>query len=147
MKLYKEGSSKINRKGLFANKDIMKGTKIINYIGKIITKKQTDENPKFDNGKAIYLYNLNDKYDLDGDFKYNTARLINHSCNPNCEVQIINNKIWILSIKNIKKGEELSYDYGYSYDSDYKDYKCNCGSLNCLGYILNKDHWNKVKNK
>ena len=86
MKLYKEGSSKINRKGLFANKDIMKGTKIINYIGKIITKKQTDENPKFDNGKAIYLYNLNDKYDLDGDFKYNAARLINHSCNPNCEV-------------------------------------------------------------
>ena len=103
MKLYKEGSSKINRKGLFANKDIKNGTKIINYIGKIITKKQTDENPKFDNGKAIYLYNLNDKYDLDGDFKYNTARLINHSCNPNCEVRGKGLKLWISAIKDIKK--------------------------------------------
>ena len=49
MKLYKIGSSKINNKGLFANKDIKKGTKIINYIGKIITKKETERNTKFDN--------------------------------------------------------------------------------------------------
>ena len=48
--------------------------------------KETEINPKFDNDKAIYLFNLNKKYDLDGDFKYNTARLINHSCDPNCEV-------------------------------------------------------------
>ena len=136
MKLYKEGSSKINRKGLFANKDIKNGTKIINYIGKIITKKQTDENPKFDNGKAIYLYNLNDKYDLDGDFKYNTARLINHSCNPNCEVVGKGLKLWIESIKNIKKGEELSYDYGFSFDADFTDYPCRCNSNNCCGYIV-----------
>ena len=86
MKLYKIGYSKINNKGLFANKDIKKGTRIINYVGKIITKKETERNPKFDNNKAIYLYNLNNKYDLDGDFSYNTARLINHSCDPNCEV-------------------------------------------------------------
>ena len=69
MKLYREGSSRINKKGLFAKKDIKKRTRIIDYIGKLITKKQTEENPKFDNGKAIYLYNLNEKYDLDGDFK------------------------------------------------------------------------------
>ena len=102
MKLYKEGSSSINKKGLFASKDIKKGTKIIKYMGKIITKKQTDENPKFNNSKAIYLYNLNNKYDLDGDFKYNLARLINHSCKPNCEVVGIGLKLWISSIKNIK---------------------------------------------
>ena len=84
MKLYKIGKSKIDNKGLYASKDIKKGTKIINYVGKIITKSETDKNPKFDNNKAIYLYNLNSRYDLDGDFKYNTARLINHSCNPNC---------------------------------------------------------------
>ena len=59
MKLYKIGYSKINNKGLFANKDIKKGTRIINYVGKIITKKETERNPKFDNNKAIYLYNLN----------------------------------------------------------------------------------------
>ena len=59
MKLYKVAFSKINNKGLFAKKDIKKGTKIIDYIGKIITKKETENNPKFDNSRAIYLYNLN----------------------------------------------------------------------------------------
>ena len=87
MKLYKQKSSNIDNRGLFASKNIKKGTKIIYYIGKIITKKQTENNPKFDNDKAIYLFNLNNRYDLDGDFAYNTARLINHSCNPNCEVE------------------------------------------------------------
>ena len=148
MKLYKEGFSKINRKGLFANKDIKNGTKIINYIGKIITKKQTDENPKFDNGKAIYLYNLNNRYDLDGDFKYNTARLINHSCNPNCEVRGQGLKLWISSIKDIKKGEELSYDYGFSFDKDYKDFPCKCGSKKCVGYIIREgSRWRLKKSK
>ena len=139
MKLYKEGSSKINRKGLFANKDIMKGTKIINYIGKIITKKQTDENPKFDNGKAIYLYNLNNKYD--------TARLINHSCNPNCEVEGKGLKLRISSIKDIKKGDELSYDYGFSFDKDYKDFPCKCRSKNCCGYIVRQGSRWRISDK
>jgi len=87
MKLYKQKSSNIDNRGLFASKNIKKGTKIIYYTGKIITKKQTENNPKFDNDKAIYLFNLNNRYDLDGDFAYNTARLINHSCDPNCEVE------------------------------------------------------------
>ena len=146
MKLYKEASSRINNKGLFANKDIKKGTKIINYIGKIITKKQTDENPKFDNGKAIYLYNLNNRYDLDGDFKYNTARLINHSCNPNCDIEIENNEIWVISKKNIRKHQELNYNYGYAFDTvDVKDHPCKCGAKNCVGYILDEDDWPKLK--
>ena len=144
--LYKIGYSKINNKGLFANKDIKKGTRIINYVGKIITKKETERNPKFDNNKAIYLYNLNDRYDLDGDFSYNTARLINHSCDPNCEVDIIKNEIWISSIKKIKKGEELSYDYGYEFDKeDYTDHVCKCGSINCIGYIISKNDYKKYK--
>ena len=145
MKLYKIGYSKINNKGLFANKDIKKGTKIINYIGKIITKKETEKNPKFDNSKAIYLYNLNSRYDLDGDFSYNTARLINHSCDPNCEVEITDNHIWISSIKRIKKGSELTYNYGYTFDTDYEDHLCKCGYKKCVGYILSDDDWPKLK--
>ena len=136
MKLYKIGKSVIDNKGLYASKDIKKGTKIINYVGKIITKKETDTNPKFDNEKAIYLYNLNSKYDLDGDFKYNTARLINHSCDPNCEVDGEGLKLWISAIKDIKKGDELSYDYGFSFDQDYKQFPCKCASKNCCGYIV-----------
>ena len=136
MKLFKIGKSVIDNKGLYASKDIKKGTKIINYVGKIITKKETDTNPKFDNEKAIYLYNLNSKYDLDGDFKYNTARLINHSCDPNCEVDGEGLKLWISAIKDIKKGDELTYDYGFSFDKDYRQFPCKCASKYCCGYIV-----------
>ena len=84
MKPYIVKRSKIDNLGLYATKNIRKGTRIIEYKGKVITVKETEKNPKYDNGKAIYLFNLNKRYDLDGDFKFNTARLINHSCDPNC---------------------------------------------------------------
>ena len=102
-KLYKIKKSRIDNRGLYAAKNIKKDTKIIEYKGKIITVKETESNPKFDNDKAIYLFNLNKKYDLDGDFKYNTARLINHSCDPNCEVDGVGLRLWIYAIKDIKK--------------------------------------------
>ena len=63
---------------------------------------------------SVYIFELNSKYDIDGSPEYNKARYINHSCNPNCEVDIVDNRIWISSIKTIKKGDELSYDYGYN---------------------------------
>ena len=147
MKLYKQNKSNINRRGLFANKDIKKDTKIIYYIGKIITKKQTEKDPKFNNGKAIYLFNINNKYDLDGDFTYNTARLINHSCNPNCQVESKGLKLWISSIRDIKKNEELSYDYGFSFDENYKEFPCKCGSNNCCGYIIREGSRWRIKDK
>ena len=145
MKLYRIKKSNIDNRGLYANKDIKKGTKIIEYKGKIITRRQSEENPKFDNDKAIYLFNLNKRYDLDGDFKFNTARLINHSCNPNCEVSGTGLRIWVYAIKNIKKGEELSYDYGFSFDKDFKDYPCKCGAKNCVGYIVKSESRWRIK--
>ena len=134
--LYKEKRSKIDNRGLYAADDIKKGTKIIQYKGKIITVKESETNPKYDNDKAIYLFNINKKLDLDGDFKFNIARLINHSCEPNCEVFGSGNKVWIYAMRNIKKGDELSYDYGFSFDEDYKQYPCKCGSAKCVGYIV-----------
>ncbi len=136
MKLYKVKKSLIDKNGLYANRDIKKGTKIIEYKGKIITSKQSEKNPKFDNGKAIYLFNINKKYDLDGDFKFNTARLINHSCDPNCEVFGSGLKVWVYAMQDIRKGEELSYDYGFGFDKDFKNYPCKCGSKKCVGYIV-----------
>ena len=136
MKIFKIKKSRIDNNGLYANRNIKKGTRIIEYKGKVITRKQSEENPKFDNGRAIYLFNLNKRYDLDGDFKFNTARLINHSCEPNCEVEGKGLEIWITSIKFIKKGEELCYDYGFGFDEDYKQFPCKCGSKKCCGYIV-----------
>ncbi len=147
MKLYRIKKSNIDKNGLYANKNIKDGTKIIEYKGKIITRKQAEENPKFDNEKAIYLFNLNNKYDLDGDFKFNTARLINHSCNPNCEVAGTGLKVWVYAIRDIKKGEELSYDYGFSYDENFKDFPCKCGDKNCVGYIVREGSRWRIKRK
>ena len=145
MKLYKIKKSNIDNKGLYAAKNIKSGKVIINYKGKIITKKETDTNPKYDNDNAIYLFTLNNRYDLDGDFKFNTARLINHSCNPNCEVEGKGLKLWIVAIRDIKKGEELSYDYGFGYDEDYKQFVCKCGAKNCVGYIVREGSRWRIK--
>ena len=148
MKLYRIKKSNIDKRGLCAASNIKKGTKIIEYKGKIISVKKAEMDPKFDNDKAIYLFNLNKKYDLDGDFKYNTARLINHSCDPNCEVDGVGLKLWIYSIKDIRKNEELTYDYGFSFDKDYKNYPCKCGSKKCVGFIVKSEsRWRIKKSK
>ena len=138
MKLYKVKKSNIDRKGhgLYATKNIKEGTIIINYVGKIITKKQTETSDKFNNAKPIYLFSLNNRYDLDGDVSWNTARLINHSCSNNCDYNGKGLKLWVTTIKDIKKGEELTCDYGFSYDSDYKQFPCKCSSINCAGFIV-----------
>ena len=136
MKLYKVKKSKIDNQGVYASNNIKAGTRIIYYKGKLITKKETEKNPKYDNDKAIYLFNLNSRYDLDGDFEYNDARLINHTCNPNCEVAGKGLKLWIFALRDIKKGEELSYDYGFGFDEDFKQFPCKCGAKNCCGYIV-----------
>ncbi|MDA9090242.1 SET domain-containing protein-lysine N-methyltransferase [Pelagibacteraceae bacterium] len=147
MKLYKVKKSNIDNRGLYAAKNIKAGTIVIHYKGKLITKKETEKNPKYDNDKAIYLFNLNNRYDMDGDFSYNTARLINHSCSPNCEVDGKGLKLWIYALKDIKKGEELSYDYGFGYDENYKDFVCKCRAKNCCGYIVREgSRWRIKKN-
>ncbi|MBG77344.1 MAG: SET domain-containing protein-lysine N-methyltransferase [Pelagibacteraceae bacterium] len=145
--------SKVHGTGLFAKNDIAKKKKIIEYIGAKVSRKEGDRRADKQIAKAnkdkkngmVYVFELNSRFDIDGNYKYNNARYINHSCDPNCEVEIINNKIWIVSIKNIKKGEELSYNYGYAYDTDYTEHKCRCKSKNCVGFILAKEHWRKIK--
>ena len=149
MPLYKIKKTNIDRKGLglYAAKNIKKGTKIINYVGKIITKKQTEQSRKYDNAKPIYLFNLNNRYDLDGDYSFNTARLINHSCSNNCEYDGKGLKLWVTAIRDIKKGEELTCDYGFGYDEDYKQFPCNCGSKNCCGYIVRAESRWRINKK
>jgi uncharacterized protein len=149
MKLYKIKKSNIDRKGrgLYATRDIKEGTRIIDYVGKIITKKQTEESAKFDNAKPIYLFNINKRYDLDGDVSWNTARLINHSCSNNCDYNGSGLKLWVVAIKDIKKGNELTCDYGFSYDENFKDFICKCGSKNCCGYIVRAESRWRINKK
>ena len=152
--MYKVKKSKVHGTGVFATGNIKKGTNIIQYIGDKITKSEGDKRSaerikKYLNKKnegSVYIFELNKKYDIDGSPEYNKARYINHSCEPNCEVDIIKSEIWISSIKKIKKGEELNYDYGYPFDKvDFKDHLCKCGSNKCIGFIISQDDWKKYK--
>ena len=148
MKLYKIKKSNIDRngRGLYATKNIKAGTKIIEYVGNIITKKQTEDSGKFDNSKPIYLFNLNKRYDLDGLVSWNPARLINHSFTNNADYEGTGLKIWVVSNREIKKGEEITFDYRFGYDSDYKQFPCKCNSINCCGYIVRTDsRWRIIK--
>ena len=150
MKLYKIKKSKIDNKGrgLYATKSIKEGTKIINYTGKIITNKEVDESEKYDNNKPIYLFTLNKRYTLDGDFAWNTAGLINHSCNPNSQYDGKGLKIWITATRDIKRGEEFTCDYGFSFEKeDYKQFPCKCGAKNCCGYIVREESRWRINRK
>ena len=150
--MWKVKNSSVHGSGVFATKNIPKNTNIIQYIGQKVTKLEGDRRSsrrikKYINSPlngSVYIFELNKKYDIDGLVNNNKARFINHSCNPNCEVDIIKGQIWISSIKNIKKGEELNYDYGYAFDpDDFRDHVCKCGSKNCVGFIISSDEWKK----
>ncbi|HOF44481.1 SET domain-containing protein-lysine N-methyltransferase [Candidatus Pacearchaeota archaeon] len=149
--LYIVRNSRVHGKGVFARKDIPKGTKIIEYVGNIVSSKEglriyeeQLKKSKETGVGAVYIFQLNRKQDIDGDVPWNPAKYINHSCNPNCKYKIINNHIWIFSIRDIKKGEELNYDYDYDLDN-YQDHLCKCNSKDCLGFIIGKRYRKKFK--
>ena len=119
-KYIKIGKSKIHGKGCFAKIDIPKGTYIIEYKGEKITKREAEKRGERDNKRGtVYIFELNKRYDIDGWIKGNEAKYINHSSYPNCEaVNVAEKEIWIVAIKDIKKGEEITYDYGFELDND-----------------------------
>ncbi len=143
--------SAIHRRGVFARTDIPKGEAIIEYLGEKISKAESnrrglalmDKSAK--TGCAgVYIFTLNKKQDLDGDKSWNTARLINHSCEPNGEAFIGRGRIWIHARRDIKAGEELSFNYGFDMET-WEDHPCRCGSAKCVGYILDEQYWPKLK--
>ena len=62
--------------------------------------------------------------------------MINHSCDNNSHYDGKALKVWVSAVTNIKKGEELTCDYGFGFDKDYKQFPCKCGAKNCCGYIV-----------
>ena len=146
--------SKIHQKGVFAARDISKGTEIIEYVGKKVTKREADDVADRDTDAhsadgglgAVYLFELNKKCDLDGNVPWNTARLINHSCDPNCETEGDDEHIWIVALRDIKKGEEINYNYNYDID-DFEEHPCHCGSKRCVGFILDEKLWPRLRKK
>ncbi|MBR0874503.1 SET domain-containing protein-lysine N-methyltransferase [Bradyrhizobium tropiciagri] len=125
-KPYRVGRSRTGL-GLFATKPIKKGDKIIRYIGPILDSKKKDE----DAIENKYLFELTNRWTIDGSTRDNIARYINHSCRPNAEsdVRPRKRKVFIRAIRNIEPGDEINYDYGTDYFKAYlKPIGCKCDS-------------------
>ncbi|MFT4313150.1 MAG: SET domain-containing protein [Candidatus Woesearchaeota archaeon] len=147
--------SSIHHKGIVAKKDIPKNTRILQYLGEHITKTESEKrsdkiladakkNPH--KKGAVYIFTLNNTYDIDGQKWYNLGKYMNHSCNPNSEAELDEDaqEIWVRTTKDIKKGDEITYDYGYDLDH-WEEHPCHCGSPNCVGYIVAREHWSKLR--
>ncbi|MCC8982382.1 SET domain-containing protein [Bradyrhizobium acaciae] len=123
-KPYRVGRSRTGL-GLFATKPIKKGTKIIRYFGPLLDSKKKDE----DAIENKYLFELTNRWTIDGSIRENVARYINHACRPNAEsdVKPRKRKVFIRAIKDIEPGDEINYDYGTDYFKAYlKPIGCKC---------------------
>jgi SET domain-containing protein len=142
--------SPIHGNGVFAVTPINKGEEIIEYKGTLMTHEEADE-MYGDGGETghTFLFTLNEQYILDANRKGNIARWINHSCAPNCAAFVIESesgdprkdKVVIEAKRNIKAGEELTYDYGIVLEVPHtprlkKKWACLCGSPKCTGTLL-----------
>ena len=123
-KPYRVGRSRTGL-GLFATKPIKKGAKIVRYFGPLLDSKKK----KDDAIENKYLFELNNRWTIDGSVRKNIARYINHACKPNAESDVMprKRKVVIRAIKNIAPGEEINYDYGTDYFKAYlKPIGCKC---------------------
>ena len=127
-------SSAIHAAGCYTTSSIPKRARIAEYTGPRISKEQADE--KYQDSPTTYLFGLgNGDVVIDG---FGLAMFINHSCDPNCETKEIKGRVWILALRNIAPGEELTYDYNL-YDGDDDEALCNCGSTACRKSMYSPD--------
>jgi hypothetical protein len=135
--------SGVHGKGVFALQDLAEGETLIEYVGEVISWDEAQERHPHDpeDPNHTFYFHVNEDRVIDALFGGNSSRWINHSCNPNCEADEDNDRIFIKAIRNIKAGEELNYDYGLIIDEPYTkklkaEYPCWCGAKNCRGTLL-----------
>ncbi len=135
--------SGVHGRGVFALQDIAEGETIIEYVGEVITWEEAqDRHPHDPNDpNHTFYFHVNEDKVIDALYGGNSARWINHSCDPNCEADEDNDRIFIKALRNIRAGEELNYDYGLIIDEPYTkklkaEYPCWCGAKSCRGTLL-----------
>jgi SET domain-containing protein len=133
--------SPIHSVGVYTSAPIRKGTRVIEYTGPRISAEEADR--RYEGAPRTYLYGIGDgKIIIDGE---GIAAYLNHSCDPNCEVDEIKNRVWIFALRDIAAGEELLWDYNLYDDDDPAP--CHCGSPKCRGTMYSKDWLAKLRRK
>jgi SET domain-containing protein len=135
--------SPIHGCGVFSKADIPPGKRILEYKGELIEKQESARRCEQNN---VYIFSLSDRFDIDGNAEWNPARFVNHSCSPNCEAILEDDRIWLISLRDIRAGEELTFNYGFDLE-DYREYSCRCGSPNCVGVIVAEEFFDHVRNQ
>jgi hypothetical protein len=135
--------SGIHGKGVFALQPLQPGDMVIEYKGEIITWAEAQARHPHDpsDPNHTFYFHIDDERVIDGKVHGNAARWINHACDPNCEADEVDGRIFIKAIKPVQPGDELFYDYGLIIDERYtaklkKEFACHCGSGKCRGTLL-----------
>ncbi|MBF0198906.1 MAG: SET domain-containing protein [Planctomycetes bacterium] len=151
MKKFKVRKSGVHGRGVFCTEKISREETVMEYLGEKVSIKEGDRRAevqmkKASKGKvgAVFLFELNTRYYLDGNIPGNPAKYINHSCDPNCRFENDRGHIYVISQKSLKPEDELTVDYGFDAEI-YEDHPCRCGSENCVGYIVQRRQWRKLK--
>jgi uncharacterized protein len=137
--------SEIQGRGVFAIRKIPAGTRIVEYRGEVIDEDEADRRYPWSDDELhhTFLFRLDDGPVIDAGRRGNAAKYINHSCDPNCEAVEEDGRIFIYALRDIRRGEELAYDYHFVLEEPHnaankKLYPCFCGAKNCRGTILAK---------
>lgn len=132
-------SSDIHAAGCFTLEPISRGTRILEYTGERITKEEGDN--RYDGRPFTYLFGVGDgEVVIDG---HGMAMFVNHSCEPNCETDEEDGRVYISTLRDLVAGEELTYDY-WLYDGE-DDAPCHCGSKECRGSMYSPDELKKKR--
>ena len=123
--------SKIHRWGVYTTEAIPAGRKVIEYTGEKISRRETKRRALASD--MIYLFTLDPYWTIDGAVGGSGAEYINHSCNPNLVARIVKGHIIYISLRAIRRGEELTVDYHF--DKKVDKVPCRCGALTCRGTI------------
>lgn len=159
--------SPLHGRGVFARTAIPASTRLLEYAGEHISKAEALRRCEAGN---VFIIGLDEQWDIDGAVGENPARLINHSCAPNCEAVIEEEvtlalgektpsspdfpcegvsssaRIYINSLRPLAAGEELTFNYGYDL-VDYLEHPCRCGSPDCVGYMVAEEFFPALRRK
>ncbi len=146
MALFEILPSKIHGLGAFATRRIPAGTRIIEYAGERLTRAEAEARYPDDptlkgDTQHTCLFSIDDTVFIDAAVNGNDARFLNHSCDPNCDVVVEDGRLWIETIRAVRRGEELAYDYQHTLPERHtpaakRRYPCHCGSPRCRGTML-----------
>jgi SET domain-containing protein len=142
--LFELRTSPIAGTGAFAIRPIGKGTRLIEYTGERISHEEADRRyDETDDTRPshVVLFTVDHRTVVDAGVGGNEARFFNHSCDPNCESEVEDGHIYLDAIRDIAPGEELTYDYALTRESEddeeeERQYPCHCGAPHCRGTLL-----------